>query len=594
MSYLFYGINSAVKYARDGYSKELSDFLSKKPHLINQKNKNGNSILHIACWKGDCEMVLMLLMRGANVNTLDSKGYTPLLVAIEFGHDQLAISLLERGADIKIGNEALCLPLHVAALSGSKNIIIPLLEWGADIDAIETNGCTPLLCALRNKHSDVAIILIDKGADITARDREDWLPVRLAQMNGMTAVVARIGLQIEYQHARISANREEIQRREGSIPETRRGGGSLSSAHEDSAQKENRILSVPKLSILGSNQLNSPHSGSHINTDTWVTDKWGGIEEEQIVALRSQSQRSLVHTITHNPAQDDVASFGGGGGSIGDRSKGSKSIKKKRKERRNSNPNVSTTATAAAIEAVAKAMEDSGGDLSRAVAVLMQQQEEQKLQLKVKRKQNKMESRDKSQCDEYSISVMSEGTSSSSKSRSKKKKKSAKNIEFSNDDGASVTSGRSRSSQRSVQSTSMSGRTCFGLEGDDNVSMRSSSGDNVSVKSSSGRRGSILQPIEEELVIRGGSRSSSKSSVKGSVERSIGSRRHQFNPVFNDDDDDIGPPAVFCFWVRPNVSKVQRITDAPTTATQRGGITNAPTTTLIASPNNNKAACVIM
>jgi ankyrin repeat protein len=138
MSYLFYGINSAVKYARDGYSKELSDFLSKKPHLINQKNKNGNSILHIACWKGNCDMVLMLLMRGADVNILDSKGYTPLLVAIEFGHDKLATSLLERGANINIGNEVLCLPLHVAALSGCKNMVIPLLEWGADIDATET------------------------------------------------------------------------------------------------------------------------------------------------------------------------------------------------------------------------------------------------------------------------------------------------------------------------------------------------------------------------------------------------------------------------------------------------------------------------
>jgi ankyrin repeat protein len=138
MSYLFYGINSAIKYARDGYSKELSDFLSKKPHLINQKNRNGNSILHIACWKGDCDMVLMLLMRGAHLNVTDSKGYTPLLVAIEFGHDLLATSLLERGANINIANQTLCYPLHVAALSGSKNMIIPLLQRGADINAIET------------------------------------------------------------------------------------------------------------------------------------------------------------------------------------------------------------------------------------------------------------------------------------------------------------------------------------------------------------------------------------------------------------------------------------------------------------------------
>lgn len=149
MSYLFYGINSAIKYARDGYSKELSDFLSKKPHLVNQRNKNGNSILHIACWKGDNDMVLMLLMRGADVNCVDSKGYSPLLVAIEFGHDALALSLLERGADITIGNQACCLPLHVAALTGCKNIIIPLLDRGADINAIETVSTDYLLTATK-------------------------------------------------------------------------------------------------------------------------------------------------------------------------------------------------------------------------------------------------------------------------------------------------------------------------------------------------------------------------------------------------------------------------------------------------------------
>ena len=140
MSYLLLGINSAVKYARDGNGKALSDFLAKKPHLINQKNKNGNTILNIACWKGNTDMCLMLLMRGATINETDSKGYTPLLVAIEFNHDELANILLQRGADINIANQSLCYPLHVASLSGCKNIIIPLLRKGADIEAIETVG----------------------------------------------------------------------------------------------------------------------------------------------------------------------------------------------------------------------------------------------------------------------------------------------------------------------------------------------------------------------------------------------------------------------------------------------------------------------
>lgn len=138
MSYLFYGINSAIKYAMDGYSKELSDFLAKKPHLVNQKNKNGNTILHIACYKGDSKMALMLLLRGAKLDATDSLGFTPLMVAIECNHDDLAIFLIDRGADITIGNQTLCMPLHVAALMGTKKVVIPLIQRGAEINATET------------------------------------------------------------------------------------------------------------------------------------------------------------------------------------------------------------------------------------------------------------------------------------------------------------------------------------------------------------------------------------------------------------------------------------------------------------------------
>lgn len=359
---------------------------------------------------------------------------------------------------------------------------------------------------------------------------KSWLPIKFLSIKLFV---------LKYQHALISVNREEIQRREDSV----------SSLHDDSNRKEERMISLPKRP----NQMKTSLSVNNLKSD-----KWGGIEQEQILALRSQSQRSLVHTISH----DDEVSTGG-------ISKASKSSKKKRKERRNSNPGVSTIATAAAIEAVAKAMEESGGDISRAVAVLMQQQQEQKLQLQVKRKQNKMENRDKSQCDEYSISVMSEGTSSSSKSRSKKKKKSARNIGLNNDDdNQSVNSGRSN--QGSVNSTSSRGRKCFGLE----------ENDSVSVKSNTSRRKSNLQPIEEEVVIRGGSHSSSRS---GSV-NTRGSRRQEFSPAFDDVDSDgepVGPPAVFCFWIKQQVSKPKRIPDAPTNA-------------LNANHKNSKTACNIM
>ena len=134
----FRGINSAVKYCREADLKALSDLLAKKPHLINQKNDNGNTLLHIASWRGNADMSLMLLMRGGDINATDAKGYTPLLVAVEFHHDDLAVVLLQRGANALVCNHAKCSALHIAALRGCKTVIVPLLQKGCNIDAVET------------------------------------------------------------------------------------------------------------------------------------------------------------------------------------------------------------------------------------------------------------------------------------------------------------------------------------------------------------------------------------------------------------------------------------------------------------------------
>jgi ankyrin repeat protein len=134
---LFAGITTAVQLAKDGHTKELSALLASKPKLVNEKNKNGNSLLHIAAWKGHADIVLMLLMRGAEINAIDGKGYTPLLVAIEFRRVEIAKNLIERGASTTMANQAMCLPLHVAALNGCRDIIPILLERGADMNAVE-------------------------------------------------------------------------------------------------------------------------------------------------------------------------------------------------------------------------------------------------------------------------------------------------------------------------------------------------------------------------------------------------------------------------------------------------------------------------
>lgn len=55
-----------------------------------------------AAWKGNLELVQLLLDRGANVNALDQSGDTPLIDALLRDHYDVAFLLLDHGADAGI------------------------------------------------------------------------------------------------------------------------------------------------------------------------------------------------------------------------------------------------------------------------------------------------------------------------------------------------------------------------------------------------------------------------------------------------------------------------------------------------------------
>ncbi|MPC33656.1 BRCA1-associated RING domain protein 1 [Portunus trituberculatus] len=53
--------------------------MSPKTVAINRRNTKGETLLHVACIKGDKEKVKQLLSEGANPNTKDNAGWTPLV-----------------------------------------------------------------------------------------------------------------------------------------------------------------------------------------------------------------------------------------------------------------------------------------------------------------------------------------------------------------------------------------------------------------------------------------------------------------------------------------------------------------------------------
>jgi ankyrin repeat protein len=63
------------------------------------QNFNGESLLHVACWKGQMKMVEQLINMGSDVNLIDAtlNHATPLHEAARGGHAQVCALLIQAG-----------------------------------------------------------------------------------------------------------------------------------------------------------------------------------------------------------------------------------------------------------------------------------------------------------------------------------------------------------------------------------------------------------------------------------------------------------------------------------------------------------------
>ncbi|KAK2183746.1 hypothetical protein NP493_297g02004 [Ridgeia piscesae] len=77
-----------------GDKKELSRLL--RTHDVTQKDKHGNTPLHLAVMLGHNDCVQLLLAHGAPVKSKNALGWTPLAEAISLGDRQTIVTLLRR------------------------------------------------------------------------------------------------------------------------------------------------------------------------------------------------------------------------------------------------------------------------------------------------------------------------------------------------------------------------------------------------------------------------------------------------------------------------------------------------------------------
>lgn len=114
---------NALHWATEMGQKNLVLFLlDRDPILLNMKTKEGLSAINIAAWRGDKDMVKILIEQGAEIDDRTKWGEVPLHHAVTFGYVDICNILLSNGADPFTEDRLKRTPFMIAMQKGSPEI----------------------------------------------------------------------------------------------------------------------------------------------------------------------------------------------------------------------------------------------------------------------------------------------------------------------------------------------------------------------------------------------------------------------------------------------------------------------------------------
>lgn len=132
-----FGQRNPFDVARNGTLNELKELILKNPKIINLVNDEENSMLILACYHGNAEVVPYLIENVDNINYSNKMG-TALMAAV---------------------------------VKNKIEFIKKLLQKGANPNSTDTNGVTAVMYATMFKMYDVAELLIKYKANPEIKDK---------------------------------------------------------------------------------------------------------------------------------------------------------------------------------------------------------------------------------------------------------------------------------------------------------------------------------------------------------------------------------------------------------------------------------------
>lgn len=128
----------------------------------------------------------MLIEEGADADIKNVRGDTPLLWAAFKGNIELVRILVKGGANVNIQNRHGDTPLHFAARDNNIELTKILIEGRTDVNVQDNYGNTPLHYATVDNHKKLAKILVEGGANTNIKNNHGMTP--LGHVRGHTII----------------------------------------------------------------------------------------------------------------------------------------------------------------------------------------------------------------------------------------------------------------------------------------------------------------------------------------------------------------------------------------------------------------------
>ena len=144
--------------------------------------------LTAAILKRDIETVRLLLLFGADSNSVDGKGLTPLLAATEMSFLEAARILVEYGADPNLpAGTAGESPLVLSVAENWMEFVELFMSFGGDANNVMPSGNTVLVMAMnKTTPKKLAELLLTSGTDANGKNGEGVSPLFTATQAGRT------------------------------------------------------------------------------------------------------------------------------------------------------------------------------------------------------------------------------------------------------------------------------------------------------------------------------------------------------------------------------------------------------------------------